>query len=94
MKIPEQAFLVGLVWLAVFFQIGMWRELRQGTKGRSFYRFGLIFCCCMEALSLHNFALLYTQSAALAVTGSVIGALACLGIAYGVAHAPRRRGPR
>jgi len=88
----EQAFLVSLVWLAAFFQIGMWRELRQRRLGHGFYPFGLTFCCCMEALSLHSLLSVYTRSAALAITGSILGALACLAIAYGIARLPGRRG--
>lgn len=94
MKISEQAFLVSMVWLAAFFQIGMWRELRQGGRGHGFYPFGLTFCCCMQALSLHSLLSAYTQSAALMIAGSILGALLCLAIAYGIARIPTRSGRR
>jgi ABC-type spermidine/putrescine transport system permease subunit II len=85
MKFPDELFLLSLIALALFFQIGMWRELRQG-RGRSFYPLGLTFCCVMEALCFHNLLSVYAQSVALAISGSIFGALACVAAAYGMAR--------
>jgi hypothetical protein len=86
MKFPDELFLLSLIALAVFFQVGMWRELRQGN-GRAFYPLGLTFCCVMEALCLHN--LLTVYSAGFAIYGSILGALACVAAAYAIVRIER-----
>lgn len=88
MKFSDELFLLSLIALAVFFQVGMWRELRQG-RGRVFYPLGLTFCCVMEALCLRNLLSVYAQSAGFAIYGSVFGALACVAAAYVVARIGR-----
>lgn len=88
MKFPDELFLLSLIALAVFFQIGMWHELRQG-RGRTFYPLGLTFCCVMEALCFHNLLSVYARSAAFAISGSMVGALACVAAAYGIVSLER-----
>lgn len=88
MKFPDELFLLSLIALALFFQIGMWHELRQG-RGRAFYPLGLMFCSVMEALCFHNLLSVYAQSAALAISGSILGALACVAAAYGIVRIER-----
>jgi FtsH-binding integral membrane protein len=90
MKFPDELFLLSLIALAIFFQVGMWRELRQG-KGRAFYPFGLTFCCVMEALCLHSILSVYAQSAGFAIYGSVFGALACVAAAYAIVRIEKDR---
>lgn len=89
MKFPDQLFLVSLILLALFFQVGMWREMRDGKRGGGFYPFGLIFCCVMEALCFHSLISVQTASSAFSILGSVCGAVGCLAVANGIARLRR-----
>jgi hypothetical protein len=61
MERSEQRFLLVLIFLGTGFQVRLWRELAarrlvgKSSEGRqsgaSFYRFGLLFCRGLEALS-------------------------------------------
>lgn len=84
MRVPDQLFLVSLVLLALFFQVGMWRELRRGRKGRGFYPFGLLFCCVMQALCVYQLAFVYVaprMQMFLAICGPVVCLVAARAIA-------------
>jgi hypothetical protein len=84
MKGPDQLFLVSLVLLALVFQVGMWRELRQGGKGRVFYPFGLLFCCVMQALCIYQLAFVYVAPR-MQIFLAICGPLACLAAARAIA---------
>lgn len=84
MKVPDQFFLVSLILLAVFFQVGMWRELRRGSKGRAFYPFGLLFCCVMQALCIYQLAFVYVAPR-MQMFLAIFGPLACLAAARAIA---------
>ena len=92
----ENTFLGVLLLVGMGFQVRMWRERASKTLGanisdheqtrRSFYSFGILFCCAIEALAGHTFATSRDVSTVWAVIMAVSVALICLLLTFTIAH--------